>query len=128
MGYSWPGNVRELRNTIESMIVIDADGVLDLDDLTEDLQQAASSGKSDGHAGVDLLVGKSLEEIEKHYIIETLELDRRQSRGSREDPRHRRADPLPQAQGIWRRVMRRHQNGTLGRSPPFDGTGSLSGV
>ena len=48
MGYSWPGNVRELRNVIESMVVMDADGVLDVDDLTEDLQQAASSGRSDG--------------------------------------------------------------------------------
>ncbi len=26
MAYSWPGNVRELKNTIESMVVIDADG------------------------------------------------------------------------------------------------------
>ena len=40
MAYSWPGNVRELKNTIESMVVIDADGLLDLDDLTEDLQAA----------------------------------------------------------------------------------------
>src|ERR1700678_3467470 len=39
LAYSWPGNVRELRNVIESMIVMDADGVLDTDDLTEDLQQ-----------------------------------------------------------------------------------------
>jgi two-component system response regulator HydG len=73
MAYSWPGNVRELKNTIESMVVIDADGVLDLDDLTEDLQTATSSGKRDGHAGVDSLVGKSLDEIEKHYIATTLE-------------------------------------------------------
>jgi two-component system response regulator HydG len=69
-----PGNVRELRNVIESMVVMDADGVLDVDDLTEDLQQAASSGKSNGHVGVDSLVGKSLEEIERHYIAETLDL------------------------------------------------------
>ena len=31
MAYSWPGNVRELKNTVESMVVIDADGVLDLE-------------------------------------------------------------------------------------------------
>src|SRR5262245_56756246 len=29
--YSWPGNVRELRNVIESMVVMDTDGVLDVD-------------------------------------------------------------------------------------------------
>ena len=73
MAYSWPGNVRELKNTIESMVVIDADGVLDLNDLPEDLQTAASSAKGNGHAGVDSLVGKSLDEIEKHYIATTLE-------------------------------------------------------
>src|SRR5207302_6424908 len=33
--YDWPGNVRELRNTVESMIVQDRDGVLNLDDLQE---------------------------------------------------------------------------------------------
>ncbi len=81
MGYSWPGNVRELRNVIESMVVMDADGLLDVDDLTEDLQQVASSGKSDGHGGVDALVGKSLEEIERHYIVETLRL----TNGNREE-------------------------------------------
>jgi two-component system response regulator HydG len=74
MGYTWPGNVRELRNVIESMVVMDADGVLDVDDLTEDLQQAATAGRSDGSAGVDNLVGKSLEDIERHYIAETLKL------------------------------------------------------
>ena len=42
MAYSWPGNVRELKNTIESMVVIDSDGILDVDDLTEDIQAAAA--------------------------------------------------------------------------------------
>src|SRR5205823_2851500 len=31
--YDWPGNVRELRNLIESMIVQDHDGTLDLNDI-----------------------------------------------------------------------------------------------
>jgi two-component system, NtrC family, response regulator HydG len=73
-GYSWPGNVRELKNTIESMIVIDIDGRLDMDDLTEDLQSATVLGKSDGALGIDSLVGKSIENVEKHYIAETLKL------------------------------------------------------
>ena len=81
MTYSWPGNVRELKNTIESMVVIDADGRLDVDDLTEDLQSATSSSSGDGAAGFDSLVGKSLEEIEKHYIALTLKL----TNGNRED-------------------------------------------
>ncbi len=73
MAYSWPGNVRELKNTIESMVVMDIDGVLDVDDLTEDLQ-AASGGPGESGAGADNLVGKSLDEIEKHYLAETLKL------------------------------------------------------
>jgi two-component system response regulator HydG len=53
---------------------MDADGVLDVDDLTEDLQQAASHGKSEVHSGVVTLVGKPIEEVERHYIAETLKL------------------------------------------------------
>jgi two-component system response regulator HydG len=81
LAYSWPGNVRELKNTIESMVVIDVDGRLDMDDLTEDLQSTALDGKSDGAGGIDSLVGKSIEEIEKHYIAETL----KQTSGNREE-------------------------------------------
>jgi two-component system, NtrC family, response regulator HydG len=81
MAYSWPGNVRELRNTIESMVVLDSDGQLDLDDMTEDLQAFTSSAKGDGTSGVDSLVGQSLEEIDKHYILETL----KRCNGNREE-------------------------------------------
>ena len=37
MAFDWPGNVRQLRNVIESMVVVDYDGVLDLDDLPTEL-------------------------------------------------------------------------------------------
>jgi two-component system response regulator HydG len=81
LAYTWPGNVRELRNTIESMIVIDCDGALDVDDLTEDLQSTSTPGRSDGRSGIDSLVGKPIEEIERHYIAETLKL----TEGNREE-------------------------------------------
>ena len=80
MAHSWPGNVRELKNTIESMVVIDCDSVLDVDDLTEDLQ-STSTGPGEAHAGADQLIGKKLEEIEKYYIAETLKL----TTGNREE-------------------------------------------
>ena len=35
--YDWPGNVRQLRNAVETMVVLDADGVLDVDDLPPEL-------------------------------------------------------------------------------------------
>ncbi|MDN5934177.1 MAG: two-component system response regulator, partial [Pseudonocardia sp.] len=31
--HDWPGNVRQLRNVVESMVVVDYDEVLDVDDL-----------------------------------------------------------------------------------------------
>ena len=79
MAYAWPGNVRELKNAIESMVVIDADGLLDLDDLTEEIQ-ATAPGASEP-AGADALVGRPLDEVEKHYIAEALKL----TEGNREE-------------------------------------------
>jgi two-component system response regulator HydG len=71
--HSWPGNVRELRNTIESMVVIDTDGVLDVDDLTEEIQ-AATGASPEGVGGADHLVGKTLDDVERYYISETLKM------------------------------------------------------
>ena len=41
LAYDWPGNVRQLRNVVESMVVVDYDGLLDLDDLPEELAEPA---------------------------------------------------------------------------------------
>jgi two-component system response regulator HydG len=73
MTYAWPGNVRELRNTIESMVVMDLDGVLDVDDLTEELQATAEAA-GEVASGADGLVGKPLDDVERHYIAEALKL------------------------------------------------------
>jgi two-component system response regulator HydG len=80
MAYGWPGNVRELKNTIESMVVIDYDGVLDVDDLPEDIQ-ATTPAAVETEAGMSHLVGRSLDEIEKYYIAETLKM----TEGNREE-------------------------------------------
>jgi two-component system response regulator HydG len=79
MSYAWPGNVRELKNTVESMVVIDSDGVLDVDDLTEEVASAVSGDSA--AAGAAGLVGRPIEEIEKYYIAETL----KQTGGNREE-------------------------------------------
>ena len=74
LAYSWPGNVRQLRNVVESMVVVDFDGVLDVDDLPEELvgTPEKSGETSDGSLGS--LVGKRLDDIERLFIAETLKL------------------------------------------------------
>jgi len=89
--------VRQLKNVIESLVVMDIDEVLDLDDLSPDLYDGPVSGGSAGsdsasattsagasandplQAGsadpmTSTLVGKSLKEIEKWAIEHTLTL------------------------------------------------------
>lgn len=74
MAHDWPGNVRQLRNVIESMVVVDYDETLDLDDLPEEFHGGEDSavGASDG--GLATLVGKPLSEIEGMFIAETLQV------------------------------------------------------
>ncbi len=90
-GYDWPGNIRQLRNFVETMVVLDSDGTLDLDDLPPELMdaspeeaveaaaQAATIGASmmAGAGAGQLpseLIGQPLEIIEKWAILETLKL------------------------------------------------------
>ncbi len=77
--YDWPGNVRQLRNIVESMVVVDYDEKLDLDDLPEELIPTAeqvgadpATGLPNGSLGIDALVGKTLEEVELMFINATL--------------------------------------------------------
>ena len=43
LAFDWPGNVRQLRNVVESMVVVDYDGLLDVDDLPEELAEPAGA-------------------------------------------------------------------------------------
>jgi len=85
MAFDWPGNVRQLRNVVESMVVVDYDGVLDIDDLPAELAAPAATvgettggsslgGGNLGNGSLGGLVGKPLAEIEKLFIAETLRL------------------------------------------------------
>lgn len=94
--YDWPGNIRQLRNFVETMIVLDTDGVLDLDDLPPELMEegdpqrsalaATGSGSSLGEAvGATAvhghLIGQPMDMIERWAIEETLKL----TAGNREE-------------------------------------------
>lgn len=83
--YDWPGNVRQLRNFVETMVVLDTDGSLDLDDLPPELVDSDDAGLQSnedaapvmptiaGGANSDL-IGQPLHVIEKWAIEETLKL------------------------------------------------------
>jgi two-component system, NtrC family, response regulator HydG len=72
LAFDWPGNVRQLRNTIESMVVVDFDGVLDLDDLPTELAGPVPAATEQSPGSVTSLVGKPLVDIERLFIAETL--------------------------------------------------------
>ncbi len=74
MMFDWPGNVRQLRNVVESMVVVDYDGLLDVDDLPEELAEPAADFAEPGDLTLSGLVGGPLVEIEKLFIAETLRL------------------------------------------------------
>ena len=75
--YDWPGNVRELRNFVETMVVLDTDGKLDIDDLPPELADEAledEDGLQLPIQGDSNLIGKPLGVIERWAIEETLRL------------------------------------------------------
>jgi two-component system response regulator HydG len=80
--YDWPGNVRQLRNALETMVVLDLDGTLDVDDLPPELAEAPQpSGPMPTASPAFELVGKTMDEIERWAIEETLKL----TNGNREE-------------------------------------------
>ena len=81
MSFEWPGNVRQLRNVVESMVVVDYDGLLDVDDLPEELAGPVEHPGEPATASLTALVGKPLTELERAFLAETLRL----TAGNREE-------------------------------------------
>ncbi len=81
LAYGWPGNVRQLRNVVESMVVVDYDDLLDVDDLPEELAEPVVASAGAPTTSLAALVGKPLQEIERLFVAETL----RVTGGNRED-------------------------------------------
>ena len=81
LDFEWKGNVRQLKNVVESLVVMDFDGTLDLDDLSPDLTDAlpvdsitSQAPTGGGDNASSHLVGKSLKEIEQWAIEQSLKL------------------------------------------------------
>lgn len=65
MQYHWPGNVRQLRNVVENLVLFSTSGVIDLDELPDQLMSGQSG---------DLIVplGVPLDQVERLVIERTL--------------------------------------------------------
>ncbi len=85
--YPWPGNVREVCNVIERAVVLDAANQIEPEHLFLEMAQQVKMPGS-------LPTGITLEELEKRFIIETLQLNKMQKK--------RTADQL----GISARTLR----------------------
>ena len=68
--YDWPGNVRELANIIERAVVLDLDTVISTEHLYIDTPPNARTPPS------PLSTGKTLQEMERDFIIETLHMQK----------------------------------------------------
>lgn len=92
IGYSWPGNIRELENTMHRAILVSMEDEIEADALhiqesrlsegkTARNPSAAASAPSSGASsppvqnpgGVESLVGRSIADVERDMIINTLE-------------------------------------------------------
>ena len=93
--YDWPGNVRQLRNAVETMVVLDTDGLLDVDDLPPELAEWTTA-RPRPPQGPMSLIGKPLDDYERWAIEQTLAL----TNGNREEAARILgigADAVPQA-------------------------------
>lgn len=67
--YNWPGNVRELKNVIYSMVAISLDDILNKYMIPDNIK----SFENKSNDIVSIPLGLSLEDVEKKYILKTLE-------------------------------------------------------
>ncbi len=74
--YHWEGNVRQLQNTISAMVVLAEEPILDVSDIPDPIRGSTEIVP----AGRTVLAGRTLEEIERVAIAETLKM----TQGNRE--------------------------------------------
>ncbi len=67
--YAWPGNIRELRNVLERAVLLSEDGVIHNTGLEFEAPPEQAAGRPDE------LGNLSLKEIEKHFILQTLDAE-----------------------------------------------------
>src|SRR5439155_1499930 len=74
---NWPGNIRELENTIERAMLLAEDRSIANDDLRLGETPTVGSGRDQTPVGKIPPTGIPLEDIERHALIEALEMSKR---------------------------------------------------
>src|SRR5574341_960614 len=72
--YDWPGNVRELRNVVERAMILSETGELVPADLPPEIASRAAAPPSDGPRFQLPLGGIVLEEVEREFVRQALDL------------------------------------------------------
>jgi len=72
--HDWPGNVRELENAIERAVILAQGRMITVDDLPDAVKGPET--ETDAKKTVELEIGTSMDEVEKHVILETLNYTR----------------------------------------------------
>jgi DNA-binding NtrC family response regulator len=74
VSFEWPGNVRQLENAVERMVLLRAEGMIDVEDLPPRLQKARAVGAKPAELpedGIDLR--DAVEQFENKLILQALE-------------------------------------------------------
>jgi len=72
MRYSYPGNVRQLANILEYATIISGNGLIDVDDLPDEVAGAPESQEQPQGLSEEFLATTSLKELERLAVIATL--------------------------------------------------------
>jgi DNA-binding NtrC family response regulator len=103
--YEWTGNVRELENTIESILVINSPGVIDIQHLPQEFRDFKEKPEV-----VPIKIGTPLEEVEKEMLIQTLRATKGNKRkaakllGINVRTIHRKIGEIGETTFIWREL------------------------
>lgn len=65
--YNWPGNIRELKNFVESVLILKKEGMIDIDDLPENIRSINQNTK-----GLPIHLNKTTEQAERELIYGAL--------------------------------------------------------
>jgi DNA-binding NtrC family response regulator len=103
--YEWMGNVRELENTIESILVINSPGVIDIQHLPQEFRDFKEKPEL-----VLIKIGTPLEEVEKEMLIQTLRATKGNKRkaakllGINVRTIHRKIEEIGETTFMWREL------------------------